>query len=375
MLDAAADASVAVSPGTEIVVKLNLTLDRVRYWSPDQPSMHTVNISLHAGGRTVDSQALRIGVRKLTTDGPYLRLNGERVQLKGFNRHEDYPLTGRAHDEDVLLADLQAIKRTGANFVRASHYPMHRRFYELCDELGIMVMDEIPLWGWGRDSHGADISAPIATAFVQLEELIRHQKNYTCVVIWSVSNESAGGQSLVDRTNIELMRRARELDSSRLVTHVALYSVWQQCADAAMDEDDVICLNEYEGSLNLNPPVRTTADLPVAQEQLGGYLDALHKKYPTVPVVITEFGGIGLPGHHYDSPWSEEGYAATIRAHWDVFAAREWIAGGLLWCWQDYPMHPNRNRIYPLGHYGVVALDRTPKTACLSTVTELFTEQ
>jgi len=105
---------------------------------------------------------------------------------------------------------------------------------------------------------------------------------------------------------------------------------------------------------------------------LGQHLDALHQRFPDKPVLITEFGGIGLPGHHNATPWSEEGYAATIRAHWQTFAERTWIVGALLWCWQDYPMHPNRVRSYPLGHYGVVSEHRVPKRACLDAVTELF---
>jgi len=369
---AATVASVEIAPGADVDLPLSLRLTDSGYWSPDQPTLHRLRVDLTVDGATIDARHLNVGVRRLVTDGTSLRLNGEPVHLAGFNRHEDYPATGRAHDERILMSDLRAIKATGANFVRASHYPQHSRFYDACDELGLMVMDEIPLWGWGREPPAPDEPLPVEAAFQQLEEMVRHHRNRTCVVIWSVSNETGGGQPVVDRTNAGLMRRVRELDPTRLVTHVTLSSVWRALRDAAMEDDDLLCLNEYEGSLNPHPPVRASADLPAAMATLGDHLDALHERYPDKPVMITEFGGIGLPGHHGDSPWSEESYAATIRAHWRTFAEREWIAGALLWCWQDYPMHPNRARWYPTGHYGVVTAARQRKRACIDEVTRLF---
>ena len=340
-----------------------IDLAAVPYWSPEHPDLLRAEVSLGDGGGPIDRHLCDLGVRRLTVDGPRLLLNGEPVRLLGVNRHEDYPTTGRAHDERMLWNDLRAIKATGANFVRASHYPQHRRFYDACDRLGLMVMDEIPLWGWGRGRWDDGGTAPLAAARTQLDEMVRRDRNRTCVVVWSVSNETGGGRPEVDEANLDLMRRARALDPSRLVTYVALHAVWTTPDDRVMPEADILCLNEYAGSLNAEPPVPTVADLAAVRAMLGGQLDELHRRFPDKPVLMTEFGGIGLPGHHGDVPWSEEFYGATIRAHWETFAARPWIVGALLWCWQDYPMHPNRARPYPTGHYGVVTTDRRPKAA------------
>ena len=374
MHDARATFEVEIQPGAETAWATTLDFATVDYWSPDQPRLYSLDLAL-SDDETIDTRQFDIGIRRLVTAGTRLLLNGEAIQLRGFNRHEDYPTTGRAHDEDLLQTDLRAIKQTGANFVRASHYPQHDRFYETCDRLGLMVMDEIPLWGWGRATPAQDEPLPVDAALQQVGEMVRRNRTRTCVVIWSVSNETGGGLPLVDQTNRELIHRVRELDTTRLVTQVMLYHVWQTGNDAAIEDDDLLCLNEYEGSLNTNPPVRTLEDLPHAQSALGGHLDALHRRYPDKPIVITEFGGIGLPGHHGALPWSEESYAATIRSHAETFAERPWIVGALLWCWQDYPMHPNRVRSYPIGHYGVVSAARVPKHACLDAVTKLFTAQ
>lgn len=355
--------SVELAGGETRTLRREFDLADAPYWSPAQPRLLRLEAALSDDDRELDRFVAEVGVRRLAADGTRLLLNGEPIRLVGVNRHEDYPTTGRSHDERLLWEDLRAIKATGANFVRASHYPQHRRFYDACDELGLMVMDEIPLWGWGRGRWDDGGTAPLAAARAQLDEMIRRDRNRACVVIWSVSNETGGGRPEVDDGNRDLMARARALDPSRLVTYVALHQVWALGDDAAMPEADVLCLNEYAGSLNAEPPVRELDDLGAAQDLLGGQLDEVHRRFPDKPVVIAEFGGIGLPGHHGAVPWSEEFYGAAIRAHWDVFAARPWIAGALLWCWQDYPMHPNRARPYPTGYYGVVTADRRPKAA------------
>ncbi len=364
-------ADATVPAGETLTRRGEIGLADVAYWSPEQPGLLRTDLELREGEQIVDQVTAEIGVRRLAVDGPRLVLNGEPVTLRGFNRHEDYPTTGRGHDENLLWDDLRAIKESGANFVRASHYPQHRRFYDACDRLGLMVMDEIPLWGWGRGVADDGGTAPLAAARAQLEEMIRRDRNRTCVVIWSVSNETGGGRPEVDEGNLDLIRRVRALDPSRLVTHVMLQNVWRDATDRAMVEDDVLSLNEYEGSLRHEPPARTVADLAAVQATLSRQLDELHRRFPDKPILITEYGGIGLAGHHGDVPWSEEFYAATIRAHWETFAAQPWVVGALLWCWQDYPLHPNRVRWYPLGHYGVVTVDRRPKAAA-ATMAELF---
>jgi beta-galactosidase/beta-glucuronidase len=350
-----------LAPGEATDVRAVLELPDVAYWSPVQPSLLGVRAELLAETGTVDSAVMRTGVRQLRVSGTRVLLNGKEVKLKGYNRHEDYPTTGRAHDEAVMLADLSAIKASGANFVRC-HYPQHRRFNEACDELGLMVMGEIPLWGWGRGSfEDGSPEAVRASALQQLEEMLRRDRNHPCIVIWSVSNETGGGKPEVDETNLALMRRVRELDPSRLVSHVTLQGVWRKGEDPAMAEDDILCLNEYEGTLGHAPPTHTLQDLQAAAHRLSDQLDQLHTRFPDKPAFVTEFGGIGIPGLHGDYLWTEEFYAQAIRAHWEVMACKPWIVGGLLWSWADYPLHPRRQRVYPLGFYGVYTVERRPK--------------
>jgi beta-glucuronidase len=374
MLDSTWSARVDVASGGTTILSGELSLDDVPYWSPQNPHLAQAQVELCSGSDIVDNQVCQVGVRRITVDGTRVLLNGEAVRLHGFNRHEEYPTTGRSHDETMLWEDLRTIKASGANFVRACHYPQHRRFYDACDQLGLMVMDEIPLWGWGRGMAADGGTAPAGAAHLQLEEMIRRDRNRTCVVIWSVSNETGGGQPDVDAANVSLIRRVRELDPSRLVTHVMLHSVWTAADDPAMKEDDLLCLNEYIGSLHHEPPVHRREDLEAVKELLGRQLDELHQRFPDKPVLVTEYGGIGLPGHHGDFLWSEEFYGETIRAHWETFTAKPWVVGGLLWSWQDYPLHPNRQRWYPLGYYGVYTEDRRPKAAA-ATMAELFTAE
>ena len=235
--DATASSEVNAPAGETITLHGELSFADIEYWSPRQPHLFQARVELTSAEGPVDQVASTIGVRRLTTEGTAVLLNGEPTKLKGFNRHEDYPTTGRSHDENTLWEDLRTIKASGANFIRACHYPQHERFYDACDELGLMVMDEIPLWGWGRGMALDGGTAPADAAQVQLEEMIRRDRNRTCVVIWSVSNETGGGEAHVDDANLGLIHRVRELDPSRLVTHVTLHSVWTAGTDRAMAEE------------------------------------------------------------------------------------------------------------------------------------------
>ena len=144
-------------------------------------------MKLSGGGQTLDSAEVRFGFRRIERRGTQLLLNGEPIYLTGFNRHEDSPTTGMATDLKTARQDLLDMKRAGANFVRLCHYPHHPGELELCDELGLLVMSEIPLWQW--DARLEDVASngkKLATAKRQLERMIARDRNHPSVIFWSV---------------------------------------------------------------------------------------------------------------------------------------------------------------------------------------------
>ena len=144
---------------------------------------------------------LRIGFRRVVIEDGLLQVNGHRVQFHGVNRHEFDPLAGRAVSEEVMRRDIELMKAHNVNAVRTSHYPPHPRFLELCDELGLYVIDECDLETHGfmaLDWRGNPSDDPAwEDALVdRMRRMVERDKNHPCVVLWSLGNESGMGRDL-----------------------------------------------------------------------------------------------------------------------------------------------------------------------------------
>ena len=184
------------------------------------------------------------GFRGIKTRGTDLLLNGKKIFLMGFNRHEDSPRTDAAFDAETMRRDLKMMKEAGCNFIRLCHYPHHPAELDLCDELGLLAKCEIPMWGdyWGEEAFRKNHAARSEAAERQLRKMIARDRNHPSVIIWSVSNETCEQEPAVTETNRRLVRLAKELDPSRLATHVS--NRWQG-PDSRWHEDDIICCNGY----------------------------------------------------------------------------------------------------------------------------------
>src|SRR5690606_3643769 len=138
-------------------------------------------------GEVVDEEFTRTGIRHIEISAEGFRLNGERIFLRGTNRHQEYPCVGYAIGSAAQYRDAKKVKDAGFDYIRLSHYPPDPAFMDACDELGLVVMDCIPGWQYfDRDSE----------AFAQLQlkncrDMIRRDRNHPCVILWEVSlNES-----------------------------------------------------------------------------------------------------------------------------------------------------------------------------------------
>ncbi len=185
---------------------------------------------------------VRFGFRRIEAGEGGLLLNGRPVFLTGFNRHEDSPCTGMAPDLGIVRRDLEDMVRLGANFVRLCHYPHDPRELDLCDELGLLAMAEIPLYWWNGLEEGEEACArKLAAAERQLTNMIRRDVNHPSVILWSVSNETQEQRAEVAAGNAELVRLAKRLDPSRLAVHVSDH--WRE--HPHFEADDVLCVNAY----------------------------------------------------------------------------------------------------------------------------------
>lgn len=197
--------------------RAELTVPSPRTWSPEQPELYTLLLETTLEGRTVEVVAHRVGIRQIEIRDGLMYLNGRYFVMHGVNRHDHDPARGRAVDLGRVRAELELMKRHNINAVRTSHYPNDPRFYELCDELGIMVLAETDLESHGMDLAG-DLSALTdcqAWQVAYTDRIERHvlaQRNHACVIMWSLANESGFGRNIA-----AMYRRAKELDPTRPV--------------------------------------------------------------------------------------------------------------------------------------------------------------
>jgi beta-glucuronidase len=352
---------VRVAAGGRMTMLLTEKLGGVEAWSPEHPALYGVEATLRdGGGEEVDRVAASFGFRSILVQGDAILLNGRPVYLVGFNRHEQYGDTGPVDPGGMLERDLRDMKENlGANTVRCSHYPQHPRLYELCDRIGLMVIDEIPLYYDKQTARAMTDRRVVASARRQLEEMIRRDRNHPSVIAWSVANETATHLEGGRRTIAGLVSRARKLDPHRLVFHVSNKGASDKCFDLG----DVICLNEYPGVFS------PTDDVPGWFRAVHG---AIRQAYPGKPIVLTEWGDWGLPGTKGPVRGSEENQAATLERVGVLLAAMPELRGMLLWCYADYlwPVErgiadPVRVEDWPanLRSFGVVDRFRNPKMA------------
>lgn len=196
-------------------VTTSFSIKAPKLWSADHPNLYNVDLALILNGQKVETFRYHTGFKKVTIDGEFFKVNGKVVQLKGVNRHEHDPRTGRTITEDVMRRDLELIKQCNMNLVRTSHYPNDPRWYQLCDEYGIYVMDEA-----NQESHGTgrcntaigDNEDWTAAHVDRALALVERDKNHPCVTIWSLGNEGGIGR------NMKAMREAvKARDLSRPV--------------------------------------------------------------------------------------------------------------------------------------------------------------
>jgi beta-glucuronidase len=277
--------TVHVLPQDTLPVSTTITLPQGRLWSPNEPNLYQVRLQF-AHDDLID----RIGFHQLELAGRQILLNGTPLQISGVNRHEDHPEWGFAIPEHLTLRDLELVNDLHVNSIRTAHYPCDQRLLDLCDERGILTIEEIPLSHFGADQLAIDIIADRASAM--LWGTINRDINHPCIWAWSLLNEcdttSVEGRNVVE----QLANTAREADPSRPIT----YATNQALRDICFDLVDFVTVNAFFGwySYDFTWPA---------------FLDRLRSKIGDKPLLLGEFGAEGLYGFRAleeDVMWSEE---------------------------------------------------------------------
>ena len=361
--------SSTLETNAETIFSLDAQMENIKSWSPSHPNLYTAKVELHSKGQIMDERTIRFGFRKIEAQDGKLLLNGEPVYLTGFNRHEDSPRRNMTTDLEIARKDLVEMKRAGVNFVRLCHYPHHPGEIDICDELGLLVMDEIPLYWWDGLQEGEENSVrKLEAAKRQLTAMIQRDINHPSVIFWSASNETQEYRPEVADGNRQLVLLAKELDPTRLAVHVSCH--WKKAPH--FEEDDVVCVNSYPSLDHRSYRGQHDYDFSESTRFWRENLQELHDQYPHKPILVTEFGYASFEGLH-DNGFSEESQAQAIEAEFAGMDA-PYVCGATIWCWADHPW-PQATfefcRHVGISPYGVVTRERR-KLKAYWTVREIF---
>lgn len=186
-----------LSAGADQEFVQQIRIAKPNLWSPNSPYLYRVRTELVADRKVIDAEETRIGIRhiEITKDG--FRINGEKMFLRGANRHQEYPYVGNALSDAAQYRDALKIKEAGFDYVRLSHYPQSPAFMDACDELGLVVMNCLMGWQYfGKDPAFAELK------YKESRQLIRRDRNHPSVILWEVSlNESDMPKEFIAKTH------------------------------------------------------------------------------------------------------------------------------------------------------------------------------
>lgn len=287
-------------------IQTNTFVENPNKWSAEQPYLYTLVLYVKdSSGRIVETVSSKIGFRVFELKDGLMKINGERIVFKGVNRHEFSVDKGRAIDFDDMLHDVLLMKQHNINAVRTSHYPNHPYFYELCDYYGLYVIDETNLethgtWRYGQQELEETVpgSRPEWTANVidRCNSMFQRDKNHPSIVIWSLGNESFGGDNF-----LHMHQFFKENDPTRLVHYEGVF--------------------HYRASNDASDMESTMYIRPHMVEQYA--LDAQDSDTQAKPYIICEFShamGNSL-GNFYK--------------YTELFDRYPILQGGFIWDWRD----------------------------------------
>ena len=196
VIDEVNSALVRVPAGRHAHTAIEKLVHKPAQWSAEQPNLYRLVLTLLEDDKIQEIQTCQVGFRKVEIRAGLLLVNGKPIALKGVNRHEHDPRAGHTVSKTSMLRDIQLMKQFNINAVRTSHYPDDPRWYDLCDQYGLYLIDETNLeshgMGYGKESLAKDPSWA-AAHLARAQSMVERDKNHPSILIWSLGNEAGNG--------------------------------------------------------------------------------------------------------------------------------------------------------------------------------------
>ncbi|MWC30820.1 DUF4981 domain-containing protein [Paenibacillus sp. MMS18-CY102] len=276
------DAAVSFAPQQDMSkLELSALIASPLLWSAESPNLYTLVLSLvDASGVLLEAASCRVGFRRFELKDGLMQINGKRIVFKGVNRHEFSCETGRALSKEDMVRDIVLMKSHNINAVRTSHYPNQSKWYELCDEFGLYVIDETNLETHGSWSYGQkELAARTVPAshpewrenvLDRCNSMFQRDKNHPSIVIWSLGNESFGGDNF-----IAMHDYLKACDPTRLVHYEGVFHY--RPSEAASDIESTMYIKPHEvEAYALNQPAKPYILCEYAHA-MGNSCGGLHK--------------------------------------------------------------------------------------------------
>jgi len=360
--------SMTVPADSFMVWQTEFTIPNPHLWSPKHPNLYIAKISLSQGGVVRDEVFTQFGIRTLATAGDKLMLNEKPLLLHGVARHEDHPLYGRSVPPQVIFNDLKIVKSVNANYLRSGHYPNHPFTYILADRLGLIVMEEIPVW-WFDEAFAWLIQNSVRKIHHQMfREMVFRDFNRPSIALWSTSNECKDVQGRIAFLQMVKSEMDAQYPDGRLITQSA-------AADRPGPHDESQTYCDVAGWTMYFGIFYNPSGLGMYRGTKYFLVDA-HDYFPKKPIIATEFG--------YWSTEQMTQFTEQIQTFDSTFLAFQprlpidkngvynpagFLAGITWWCIFDWYTHQQNSGFQSMG---LIRMNRTTAKPVKTTLANMY---
>lgn len=334
-----------------------ITIKNYKAWHPANPHLYTLHFELEKNNAILDEYQQTFGIRTVRIENNQLLLNDKPIFLKGFGKHEDFPVLGKGLSYPLIVKDFQLMRWIGANSFRTSHYPYSEETMDMADRMGFLVIDEVPAVSL---NFKYSTNKTLENHKKALGELIQRDYNHPSVVMWSVANEPGIWREKEAISNKahkywqEIFDHTRRLDATRPIT-LPTCSVWG-IKDLAYKYSDIISINRYWGWYEIPGDIKRVGEI-IKEE-----IKELYKKY-NKPIFVSEFGADTIAGEHATVPqmFTEEYQIELIKKYFEVIESLACTIGEHVWNFADFRTAQHYRRVV-LNRKGVFNRERAPKS-------------